>query len=68
MREEINMKLAVSHCPDCHKKLKAKDSREHTAYGFQTVKRRRVCLECDFRITTIEVPLNVGNEVFGEDN
>jgi|TARA_R110000772_G_scaffold163820_1_gene275250 transcriptional regulator NrdR family protein len=67
MKKEINMTLAVSHCPDCYKKLKAKDSRPHTAYGFPTVKRRRVCPSCDFRITTIEVPLDVGNSLFKEE-
>jgi|TARA_R110001632_G_scaffold159896_1_gene278114 transcriptional regulator NrdR family protein len=61
------MTLAVTHCPKCHKKLQAKDSRPHTAYGFPTVKRRRVCLICNFRITTIELPILIGNEVFEED-
>jgi len=62
------MTLAVTQCPDCKKKLQAKDSRKHTAYGFPTIKRRRVCPSCDYRITTIELPLNVGNEVFGEED
>ena len=63
------MTLAVTHCPDCkgRVKLQAKDSRPHEAYGFPTVKRRRVCTKCNFRITTIEIPISIGNEVFEED-
>ena len=63
------MTLAVTHCPNCkgRVKLQAKDSRPHEAYGFPTAKRRRVCLICNFRITTIEIPISIGNEVFGED-
>ena len=48
-------------------KLQAKDSRPHEAYGFPTVKRRRVCTKCNFRITTIELPIEIGNQVFEED-
>ena len=58
--------ISVSHCPDCRKKLKAKDSRMHTTYGFLTVKRRRTCLYCDFRVTTVELPLNIANDIFLE--
>jgi len=63
------MTLSVSHCPNCkgHIKLKAADSRTHFAYGFPTIKRRRKCLTCDFRITTIELPIDVANEIFSED-
>ena len=62
------MTLAVSHCPKCrHEKLKAKDSRPHIGYGFPTIKRRRVCPICNFRITTIELPITIGNDVFLEE-
>ena len=61
------MTITVSQCPNCQTKLQAKESRLHTAYGFPTVKRRRVCKSCDFRTTTIELPIDVGNEVFEED-
>ena len=63
------MTLAVTHCPNCkgRVKLQAKDSRPHEAYGFPTVKRRRVCKKCNFRITTIEIPISIGDEVFEED-
>jgi len=65
------MTLAVTHCPSCKEldlpvKLVTKDSRAHFEYGFRTVKRRRICLKCNFKITTIELPITVGNEVFGE--
>ena len=62
------MTLSVSHCPKCHdQKLQAKDSRPHIGYGFPTIKRRRVCPICNFRITTIELPLDVGNSIFEEE-
>jgi len=63
------MTLAVTHCPNCNGrvKLRTKDSRPHEAYGFPTVKRRRTCHKCNFRITTIEMPISIGNEVFEED-
>jgi transcriptional regulator NrdR family protein len=61
------MNMVVTHCPDCKKKLKALDSRPHFSYGFPTVKRRRCCMHCTFRTTTIELPIEIGNEVFGEE-
>ena len=63
------MTLAVTHCPNCkgRVKLQSKDSRPHEAYGFSTMRRRRVCIKCDFRITTIELPITIGNEVFSEE-
>lgn len=58
------MSLSVSHCPHCIKKLDIIDSRPHFAYGFPTVRRRRVCKTCDFKITTIELPIELGNDIF----
>jgi len=39
----------------------------HSAYGFLTIKRRRACQNCDFRVTTIELPLEVGDNTFKEE-
>ena len=61
------MTLAVTHCPECRKKLQALDARPHVRYGFQTVKRRRVCKPCNFRISTIELPITIGDDVFLEE-
>jgi len=61
------MTITVTHCPKCNEKMQARDSRKHTAYGFPTIKRRRVCPFCDYRITTIELPIDVGNSIFEED-
>ena len=47
--------------------MQAKDSRKHTAYGFPTIKRRRVCKSCNYRTTTIELPIDLGNSIFEED-
>ena len=62
------MSLSVSHCPNCDKKLKAADSRPHFGYGFPTIKRRRTCLYCPFKVTTIEIPIDVGNSIFKEED
>lgn len=61
------MTIAVTHCPHCNIKLQTKQSRAHHVYGFPTMKRRRSCPKCDFKISTIELPLEIGNEVFAED-
>ena len=61
------MTLSVTHCPKCNEKMQARDSRKQTAYGFPTLKRRRVCTSCDYRITTIELPITIGNDVFLEE-
>ena len=62
-----HMSLSVSHCPHCVRKLEVIDSRPHFAYGFPTVRRRRACTKCDFKITTIELPIELGNEIFEDD-
>ena len=61
------MTISCAHCPKCKIKLQAKESRIHHKFGFSTVKRRRSCPKCDFRITTVEVPMEIANEVFSED-
>ncbi len=61
------MTLVVTHCPKCKVKMQAVDSREHTAYGFPTVRRRRACMKCSFRITTVELPIDLGNSIFEEE-
>lgn len=65
------MSLCVSHCPHCvpqnQRKLEVIDSRAHFSYGFPTVRRRRACTKCDFRVTTIELPIKIGNEIFKDD-
>jgi len=61
-------KLSSSYCPHCrNEKLAAKDSRAHSAFGFLTTKRRKVCPSCDFRVTTIELPLHLAEEIFQEN-
>ena len=57
----------VSHCPNCKTKMTAIDSRQNLTYGFQTIKRRRKCLTCDFRSSTIEVPIDLAKDIFTEE-
>lgn len=60
--------LAVTHCPQCKtQRLATKDSRAHFAYGFLTVRRKRLCLKCGFKTHTIELPQDVSDSVFMED-
>jgi transcriptional regulator NrdR family protein len=61
------MELAASHCTNCKTKMKAYDSKPHLHYGFSTIRRRRKCLTCDFRINTVELPESLADEIFQED-
>ena len=58
---------SVSHCPDCNHKLVTWDSRPHSKYGFQTIRRKRKCAKCKFRSVTVEVPEELGDSIFEED-
>ena len=51
----------------CKTKMAAVDSRQHLTYGFQTIKRRRKCLTCDFRASTVEVPIDLAKDIFSEE-
>ncbi len=57
----------VSYCPKCETKMSAVDSRQHSAFGFQTIKRRRKCPTCDFRASTVEVPIDLAKDIFSEE-
>lgn len=59
--------ITASHCPKCNEKLKVINSRKHSDYGFLTVKRRRACLLCDFKISTIEISLAISDQIFIEE-
>ena len=59
--------IIASHCPDCNKKLKVINSRQFDDYGFLTIKRRRVCKHCDFKIFTIEIQKEITDEMFEND-
>ena len=63
----MNNNISVSHCPDCKKRLKTINSRAHITYGFPTIRRRRACVFCDFRISTVELPSDIGDSIFAED-
>jgi transcriptional regulator NrdR family protein len=59
--------LNCSLCPNCAGKLRTASSRQHLAFGFTTVKRRKICPECDYRIFTIELPAAVADDVFRQE-
>jgi len=61
------MDESISHCPDCNHKLRTLDSRPHIRYGFQTIKRRRKCAKCNYRSVTVELPIELANQIFEED-
>ena len=65
--KDIENKITVSLCPTCNRKLRTLDTRPHLVYGFATVKRRRVCNKCDFKISTVEIPSSLGDDIFVEE-
>ena len=48
-------------CPECTAIMRTKDTRQwrDTSKEFDWVERRRVCLLCNFRVMTIEMPKEV---------
>ena len=60
--------LNCTKCPGCRIKLQTKDSRPYDAYGFATVRRRRVCELCGFRVSTVELQVEVADSVFTEED
>ena len=60
--------LNCTTCPSCGTKLRTKDSRPHDVYGFATVRRRKVCGSCSFRLSTVEVQVAVADSLFMEED
>lgn len=55
-------------CFECgSKKVKVIDSRRTEALGFATKKRRRVCMDCNSRYNTLEIPEHFLEQCFGEE-
>jgi len=44
------------------------DSRLHFKFGFPTVRRRRECSACGFRTVTIEIPFDMADDIFNEED
>ena len=44
------------------------DSRPHTGYGYATIKRKRKCVYCEYRVVTVEIPIDLGNSIFWEED
>ena len=44
------------------------DSRLYLNFGFPTIRRRRYCDKCEFRVTTIEIPFNMAKDIFNEED
>ena len=59
---------SLSNCPTCNHKLMTWDSRPHNGYGYATIKRKRKCVYCEYRIVTVEIPIELGNSIFLEDD
>jgi len=50
-------------CPHCNHKMACNQTKNyHDPKGFNYVERRRICMECDTRFYTIEVPANEFNQ------
>lgn len=48
-------------CPKCGTKLKITDSRPARFWGGASIRRKRVCPNCDLRYSTYEISLNALN-------
>ena len=59
--------MSIILCPKCKTKTKTEDSRHHSKYGFWTVRRVRRCKKCRYRVVTVELPEEIGDEVFLEE-
>lgn len=57
----------ATSCPVCHHNTKVYDSREIKRNNYYTKRRRRECLECGHRYSTIEIeepePNHIGHKV-----
>lgn len=51
-------------CPKCNGKTKILDSRG----GGDSVKRRRLCLECGYRFSTIEIDKDLFERIIKKDD
>ena len=56
------MNKSLSYCPEClsksyRRKLKIIDTREYFKLGYPSTKRRKKCLFCDYRVSTVEIQL-----------
>ncbi len=60
--------LNCTKCPDCGTKLQTKDSHPHDTYGFATVRRRKVCGSCGFRVSTVELQVTVADSLFMKED
>jgi transcriptional regulator NrdR family protein len=66
--DQDHMSLSVSQCPECKCKMHTADSRLYLNFGFPTIRRRRYCDKCEFRVTTIEIPFNMAKDIFNEED
>jgi transcriptional regulator NrdR family protein len=60
--------MSIIICPDCKTRTGTEESRHHFKYGFATVRRVRRCKNCRYRVVTVELPEDIGNSVFLEDD
>jgi len=55
----------LTHC-QCGKKLSVVDSRVHLINGTRTVYRRKVCRDCNTKVTTLELSEELALNVLEE--
>ena len=60
--------LNCTDCPRCGTKMQTRDSRPYEGYGFATVRRRKVCGACGFRVSTVELQVAVADSLFLEED
>jgi transcriptional regulator NrdR family protein len=59
--------MSIKKNPKCKTRTGTEESRHHFKYGFATVRRVRRCKKCRYRVVTVELPEEIGDEVFLEE-
>jgi hypothetical protein len=54
----VSRDISSLPCPKCSGKLKVTDSRPNEMWGSPSIRRKRVCLDCDHRFSTYEISLD----------
>lgn len=60
------MVVDTVNCPNGHR-LEIIDTKVRTVGWLKTVWRRKRCTICDYRIKVVEMPIDLAEEVLGDD-
>lgn len=60
------MTTDIVNCPNGHR-LEVVDTRVRQVGWLKTIWRRKRCATCDYRIKVVEMPIDLAEEVLGDD-